>query len=731
METTTGSPIEGALVDLELGGTSKSTVTDAQGRFSFTGLASGSGELRIESTAFAGKNLSVSLQAGQRTDVGALSLEADLSVSEDLVVTAYATTAATKTDTPLARIPQSISVVPSQIVEEQATVRISDAATNASGVIRSFGLGGTNDSITVRGFPPDNIMRNGTPPRFFLGFEEPTNVERLEVIKGPNSALYGQGQLGGFVNLVTKQPSPQLRGSFGIGLGTEGFQKLNMDATGPLVEKAEYRAVAALEDTETFRDEVEVERLFIAPSLRLRPVSEFDLTLSTEISRQDATYDFGIPFVDGEVLDVDQGAFFGEPWSQIRSDVTRAAAVANWAFSSNWNLRTDFRFQENEEEDIFVLPSITDTTSQTGLLERRASFLFEPSETYDLYVNLFGTVETGSVRHNLMFGADVFRISSGFQFGFIDAPPAIPLTGLTTPASRPAIPDADDDTPRRSSRQNGYYFQDQIDVGDRWSFLLGGRWSEERGENLFRVANDEEFNPRLGAVFQPKPNLSFYASYSTSFQSNTAFGTTVDGELFDPLEGKQAEVGVKVDLLDRRLSLTSALYDLRRENVPAPDLANPGFSILVGEERSRGLEVDGVLRLQRRLRLSFAYSFADTEILRSNNANEGNRLANFPEHSGRAWLTYALPSDRLAGLGFNFGVRFMDSRPTDITNAVFLDSFTTFDAAVFLDRDRYRLALNIDNLTDEEYFRLGGPFGPSGIPGGPLEARATFTVRAW
>jgi iron complex outermembrane receptor protein len=727
----TGAPIAGAVVVVAYGRgqTQAEAVSDRDGRFSIEGLPAGSASLRVSMPGFRPATSVRDLAQGPN-DMGETGLLPGR--TEEVTVREYASAAGTKTDSALRDVPQSISLIPASLLEEQQPVRLTEAATNASGIAPAYGLGGTTESFAIRGFAPDfsfgGIYRNGIPLRFSGGFEEPMNLDRLEVMKGPASALYGQGQLAGFVNMVTKRPLPVRRNEISVGFDDHEYRKVAVDLTGPMnaSRTLQYRLVSALEDSGNFREFVDLGRYFVAPSVSWRPGPRTSLTLWAEIAHQDRDYDFGIPLVDNRPADIPRERNLSEPWSRVDYDANRFGYEFSQAVDpqSRWTLRSTLRHQDATDEDVFVLPSYT---ADPAVLNRAANFLFQPSRTTDLTIDTIGAVQTGSVRHSLLFGFDYYSVSSGFQF----APNTTTPINIYEPghgAPEPPLPEADEDTPRTESRSLGFYAQTQTDLSRSLKLLVGGRYSQEKGDAFFRIADDDAFTPRAGIVYQPNGSVSLYASYSTSFLSNSNSSRRFDGQAVEPQRGQQLEAGVKADLARGRLTLTVAAYRLEKQNVPIPDPAHPGFVLVEGEQGGPGFEVEVSARPRPGLSLSANFGFADATVIRSNNATEGKQLPNFPKASGRFWGSWTGSDGRWRGLGFGLGVTVKDEQYGDALNTFTLDGFAIADAAIFYDRPKWRLALNVKNIFDDEYFESGS-FLRTVIPGSPRTFLLSLSAR--
>jgi iron complex outermembrane receptor protein len=281
--------------------------------------------------------------------------------------------------------------------------------------------------------------------------------------------------------------------------------------------------------------------------------------------------------------------------------------------------------------------------------------------------------------------------------------------------------------------------QDQIALTDNLKVLLGGRFDVVNINNTFRQAesgvvtfesedeqHDEAFTPRVGIVFQPIEGLSFYGSYSESFTPNSA--TAADGTLLEAERGEQYEVGVKGDFLDGRLSATLAAFDITKSNVATTDPDNPDFSIPIGEQRSRGIELNVAGEIRQGWNIIASYAYIDAEISEDNDGQEGNRLFNVPENTFSLWTTYEIQSGNWQGLGFGLGLFFVSERPGDLANSFEVPSYLRTDVGVFYRRNNWRAALNIKNLFDIDYVESTGNDRSRITPGQPLTVIGSVSV---
>ncbi|MBF2007445.1 MAG: TonB-dependent siderophore receptor [Chlorogloeopsis fritschii C42_A2020_084] len=625
-------------------------------------------------------------------------------------------TTATKTDTPLRDIPQSIQVVPRQVIEDQKANRLGDALRNVSGVITTTGRAQEGDGVIIRGFGGpfgslDSFRRNGLKDGIGPSIlADPINIDRIEVLKGPASVLFGQGSPGGTVNIITKQPLPepfyQIEGT----IGNFDFYRGTLDFSGPLNEQRTvlYRLNAAAQTSGSFIDFFDEQRYFISPTLSFLFGDRTKLTLETEYQDTTSPGYFGLPAL-GTVIENPNGKiplsrFTGEPSeSDYNIRVFRVGYDFEHNFNDQWQIRNAFRASFRNFSGLQIGLSGVEDDNRTF-----NRFYFDNLEdfavkNYVLDTYTVGKFTTGNIQHQLVIGFDLSREQTRTDGIFGSLAPL----DLFNPVYGQPLGAGD---PLKSLQNNdalGIYLQDQITLADNLKFLIGGRFDIRSSKLEDEIAasvtfqQDEAFSPRLGIVYQPIPPISLYASYSRSFQQVT--GTTFDNRLFQPERGTQYEIGIKADLTDR-LSATLALYDLTRSNVLTSDPNNSLFSVQTGKQRSRGVELDISGEISPGWNIITGYAYTDARILEDNSFDVGNRLENAPEHSFNFWTTYQIQQGSLRGLGFGLGLFFVGERQGNLGNTFSLPSYLRTDASIFYKRDRFNAAINIKNLFDIDYF---------------------------
>jgi iron complex outermembrane receptor protein len=639
---------------------------------------------------------------------------------------------ATRTNTPLRDIPQSIQVVPQQVLQDQQVTRLSEALRNTPGVAR----GGITPRFTfvedtlIRGFDANYLVNGLSSLTDFAPIFEASNIERVEVLRGPSSVLYGRGFTGGIVNLVTKQPLSEPYSLLEFSAGSFNFYRGSVDFSGPLNDSRTvlYRFTGAAQTTESFFDFYDAQRYSLAPTLTWQISDRTKITFEANYAQATQPFDLGLPAV-GTILPNPNGKiprdrYVSEPSDQGQYEALTLGYDFQHRFSDNWEIRNAFRFVDLNIDRQAVFSLGLDPDGRT--LNRRFQSPNYGELVYNLDTYVVGKFNTGSIKHEIVAGVNFFRRDStlaGFNRN------AAPID-LFNPVYGQPLGDVIaryDNLTRTDSV--GFYLQDQIALTDNLKLLLGGRFditsqkSEDFLESTSSFQQDEAFSPRVGIVYQPIPALSFYGSYSRSFLP--VVGQTADGSLFEPEEGTQYEIGVKADLSDR-LAVTLAFYDLTRSNVETADLENPDFSIQTGEQQSQGIEFNIAGEILPGWDIIAGYAYTDAKITKDNNFAVGNRISNIPKHAFNIWTSYKLQEGELKGLGFGLGLFFVGDRPGDLDNSFEIPSYVRTDAAIFYTRDRFRAALNFRNIFNVDYFESAGNINRV-ILGEPFTVQGTIS----
>ncbi|MDZ8261518.1 TonB-dependent siderophore receptor [Nostoc sp. ChiQUE01b] len=637
---------------------------------------------------------------------------------------------ATRTDTPLRDIPQSIQVVPQQVIKDQQITRISDVVRNVSGVTPQGGYAGATDNYNIRGFTTYDNLRNGFAVQD--NFVNPTNIERVEVLKGPASVLYGQFEPGGVVNYITKQPLTEPYYSAEFTAGSFSTYRPSIDISGPLnLDKTLlYRLNAAYENFGSFIDFGNQKVLAIAPALSYKIGDATTLTLEYEYLKLDRTYYDGLP-PDPNIFKAPISRFLGEPGDRFSKETHSVFLNVNHRFSENIRLRSGFSVTVNNSEESEFRPNSIDADGHTVL--RR--FAAGPGyyQNYSLQNDLISNFSTGSIQHQVLVGLEWNKSIYGYDYlrGSVSLTPSIDLFNPVYGASPP--PEFDEAASRERYDRNtiAVYLQDQVTLLPSLKLLVGGRYDFVHRKNRVQTLDsfgrdpiddatvdrlyDDAFSPRVGIVYQPLPPISIYASYSRSF--NPSSSQTVDRTQLPPERGTQYEVGVKGELIKDRLSATFAAYDITKQNVATTDPGNSDYYIAIGEVKSRGLEFDLSGQILPGWNVIASYFINDAFVsVGDKNNPEGDSLVNAPGAGGSLWTTYEIQSGGMRGLGFGGGIFYTGDREATLPNTFKIPSYVRADATIFYKRDRWRVGLNFKNLFGTTYYDSQGYYLRPGAP---------------
>ncbi|HWB50400.1 MAG TPA: TonB-dependent siderophore receptor [Stellaceae bacterium] len=640
----------------------------------------------------------------------------------------------TKTDTPILETPQSISVVTPRQIEDQNVQNVAQAIRYMAGVTPAPSqFQDSFDTFYARGFISygDDMYLDGLRQlngEFADVRVEPYFLERIEVLKGPASVLYGQGFPGATINLVSKRPPTEPFHEIGIQYGSYNWHEAMFDLGGPLDADGQflYRLTGLARDTDTQVNFSEKERFSLAPALTWRPSGDTTLTILTNFQRDPkATPPDTLPAI-GTVLPNPNGRiptnFYGSDPSFTHFDRSQIALgyLFEHHFDDVWTVRQNFRYADLWQSQRFLY---TDTFEDDLRTLDRYSYVDDERVTgITLDNQIEAKFATGPVGHTALVGVD-------YQHNHVDqkAAPAVdvappidafnPVYNQTIPA--PAISYSDDG----KYWQTGLYFQDQLKL-DRWRLLLGGRQDWAGASDHDRIAevvtnqDDQAFTGRVGLVYLFDSGLAPYASYATSFRPQS--GTDFAGALFKPTTGEQYEVGLKYQPPGVNAFVTLAGYQLTEENELVSDPDHVGFSKQLGETRSRGVEVEGHASLAEGLNLITAYTYTDAIVTKSTDTDtaisgdtlpiQGKHIAAVPRHAASLWGDYTIQTGALRGLGFGGGVRYVGWSFGDDVNSYRVPSYTVFDAVVHYELAElspglkgWYAAVNATNLFDKTY----------------------------
>ncbi|MCY1275526.1 Ferrichrome outer membrane transporter/phage receptor [compost metagenome] len=616
---------------------------------------------------------------------------------------------ATRTDTDIRDIPQAISVVPAQVLEDLDITRLDRALDFAGGVSRQNNFGGlTFLSYSIRGFTTGELYKNGFAiNRGSYSSPDASGIERIEVLKGPAASLYGRGDPGGTVNIVSKKPQPESFSRIKASAGSWDRYRTSLDLNSPLDDEGRVlsRINLATEDNGSFRDHAGNQRLVVSPSLTWQLDADTRLLLETELIRHDSVFDRGIPAVDNQLGSVKRSTFLGEPNDgDIRNRNQMLQASLEHLLNDNWKLRLANHYAQGHLQG-----DASETSrligSQVSRFYRQRDFEWNDSITQ---LELHGLFDLGGWQHQTLAGLEYenYRNSQKYPQSLASLDYGLDIYNPVYGKPKPALVNPNDFFEQVQS--HALNLQDQIDFGGGWKGLLGARFDHFEQTALNRttaVRNRQDKDSlalRAGLLYQLTPEIGLFANTSTSAKPNAI---SSQGSVFEPEQGLGKEAGLKLDLLDGRLGATVALFHIDKENVLTADPANPGQNIAAGRARSQGLDLQFSGQLSEALRIIGAYAYIDAEVTRDNVLPEGSRLLGVPEHSGSLMAVYEIQDGRLRGSDFGAAFNYVGDRSGQAGSQFELPAYATLDLlAHYKASERVSIGLNLNNLFDRKYY---------------------------
>lgn len=671
-------------------------------------------------------------------------------VIDTVIVNAYRvttqTSGATKTDTPIAETAKSVSVIAREELDARGVANLNEAMRYVAGVsMESTGIDNRVDDFRIRGFDAGSWGNNVT----LDGMRAPQggqwnrtmfdnwNLERVEVLKGPSAVMYGQMAPGGLVNQVSKTPAPHLEQTLRAGMDGHGQYNAAFDVgVGSEDNRHLFRLVGLYRDGDTQIDHTSQEHWFIAPSYTFQVADSTRLTVLGLYQQDDggSTYQF-LP-MDGTLVPtafgrMDNDTFIGEPgWNTWDRDIWTAGWLLEHDFNEHWSLGQSGR--RTHVDSLFQTVVTSGPLQGDGRTQaRRATWGVGDSDGDTLDTRLTGKLATGALAHTLLFGVDWQKADWDGARGAMANPASI---DIFQPVYTNYVPVTNAITYFGGvNKQTGAYLQDQITL-DKWRFTLGGRYDWTDDDTWTRSYNaitglygslvpthvkNEAFSGNAGVLFVADNGLSPYVSYAESFQpSGTGTNMSFTETPFDPVTGKQFEVGVKYQPASFDGLFTVAAYDLRQQDIVTSD-PNPAHNtcgttgtgqcqVQDGEGRVRGLELEGRITPLDGFSVIGAAAWMDSEVTRSNNGYAGNQLQMVPDWTAALWGDYTFDAGILNGLSIAAGVRYNGESYGDSANLYLIPSYTLWDAALRFDMSRISnsrllLSLNVSNITDKTY----------------------------
>lgn len=628
--------------------------------------------------------------------------------------------AATKTDTPFMETPQSISRVDREDMEKKGAQTVQRAANYTPGVYTNqIGASNRYDYLLLRGFSSgsvNNTFLNGLKVMSDDGsyssmVVDPYFLDSIEIVRGPASVLYGRASPGGLVEMNSKLPQFRSAGEIELGIGNNNQRRAAFDVTGPVGEggRVAYRLTGLATKADTQFGPVEEERYAIAPSLTWDISADTSLTILSYLQQDpEGGYHSGLPY-EGTVeprngVEIGNNFFEGEPGHEKFERTQRQLGYQlDHYFNDDWSFQQNARYLSSdvELEQVYAYGWASPTE-----LNRLYSGGDENLDAWTIDNRIQGHVETGAVEHTVLLGVDHQQRENDVVWDYGTVAPL----DVTDPQYGNPVSIYLTDRRRRELQQTGVYVQDQMQI-DNWHLMAGVRndWVDIDNTNKATGTSSEldetETSGRAGLLYRFDMGVSPYASYSTSFSPNST--TDQNGDLLEPTEGEQVEVGVKYQPIGTQDRYSLAVFDITQENVSTKK-ASETFYRAVGEIESQGIELSAESRLTDNLRVEADYTYTEVTYAKTEDRTQGNAANQVPEDQANVWMSYAFDEGALSGVDAGLGVRHYADIQADAQNTRKVPDYTLLDATIGYDLARigypgFRMRLNVNNLTDEDY----------------------------
>ncbi len=681
------------------------------------------------------------------------------------------TTTATKTDTPIMETPMSVKVIPQQVLRDQQAVRIDKALENVSGVYQQPSSLGDISFFSIRGFGGYDgnssfLYRNGVRASYAgadASFPDMANIERVEVLKGPASILYGRVEPGGMVNLVTKQPLDTPYFSLQQQVGSYDFYRTSADATGPITKNGAlaYRLNVAYENKGSFQDFASSNRVFVAPVIRWNISDKTTASLWLDYTKANDSILDTIPALGNRPASIPRSRSFGDPNNgQMQTEEQRFGFNWTHAFSNNWKFRHVFDARRNEN-------NLTPNLGNNGIVDQAnctpqdcpvarygQAFRGQPrhSEGYFNSLDLTGHFDTLGLKHTLLIGGDywhtTFNATGNELVTFYNG--EISNIDLYNPKYN-GIPYSLFQTapgynqPNSSQDWAGVYAQDQIKLPYNFHLLGGLRYDNASSStDALGVASqhDHRVSPRVALLWQPISELSLYSNYVENF--GAAGAQSASGGYLPPQTAQQWEVGAKTEVFDGKLTGSLAWFDITKQNVGVPDpnnlgMARLGYMVPIGQVHNQGLEFDVAGEIIAGWKMIGSYAYIQSIITKDSalngpsdsngdptltTGNTGHHFFGVPTNGASLWNTYDFQNKLMHGLKLGAGVVVRGQQQANNENTVQLPGYALVNLLASyqwkISSSKFTAQLNVDNLLDKTYYAAqgfgGGTAGFAGMP---------------
>jgi iron complex outermembrane receptor protein len=702
------------------------TISNEDGAFEFNRVKTNTYTLQVSLTGYEILEQEVTVT---ENETATLNLQLKVSNKElrEVVISSRKSILSKKTDyvarMPISNLenPQVYTVIHKELLQEQVVVNIENAIRNTPGAVPiSYPSGGIG--ISFRGFTTGVNARNGMETVSGRSSVDLSNVERIEIMKGPSGTLFGSSvsSFGGVVNLVTKKPFGATATEVSYTAGSFGLNRLTADVNTPLNKDKTvlFRINVAVNKEKSFLDYGFNNALAIAPSLTFKASDKLTFNIDAELynvnntRRTYNTYTIASGLTNPGELKIDYKKSMFHDDNDAKSSATKIFAEAEYEISENWKSTTLFSFVGEDVERSYQSYAVWSSPTQVA---RRVGLWGPIYNNYtNIQENINGQFSTGSIKHKFLTGVNYRLYSSNFSGGSTFTLDNIDVTTNFTPIRRKAV-DAGlalTTSPVADQKTLSIYACDVINFTDRFSTMLSLRVDNFERE---KVGTTEGYHqtalaPKLGLVYEVvKDQVSVFANYMNGFQNMQPVTQPDASQLvLDPIYAVQYEGGIKAEAFNNKLSATASYYNITIDNATRTDSNN--FTVQDGKQVSKGVDFEFIAKPINGLNIIAGYAYNDNRIVKtseSNKAIEGNKATGAPENVANFWTTYTL-QNKLKGFGAGFGVNYVDKNYFTADNTFYMPSYTIYNATVFYEQPTWRVGVKLNNITNKKYWDFWG-----------------------
>lgn len=632
---------------------------------------------------------------------------------------------ATKTDTPLKEVPQSVQIVNKEIIQDTNSVTLSDTLVYVSGTSYQNNFGGMWDNFSIRGFSGHentgmSLLKNGfSDNRGYNAPRDTANIESIEFLKGPSGALYGNSEPGGTINIVTKQPKFDPEYSIESSLGSENFYRVSSDLTGPINESLAFRLNVAKEKKDSFRDYIKSDRTVIAPSLLWSISDNSFLTYFGEYIEQKAPLDRGIIAINGNKNAISNKTFFGNPndGDMKLENYTHQLKLEHY-FSDSWSGNAGIAYKNNSLKGTAseVRPFLNVTTDSVLLRTRYRDY---NSNDLAFQGDIKNVSTFADIKNTLLLGTELYKFEADTKMNNLNN--SVRISNIySNPTYTTLLTGRGNLITDRNEEQKSLalFAQDEIEIGN-FRFLTGVRYDKIEMDTINNLnkktltQNDYAVSPRVGVTYILNPEWALYATSGKSFRPNS--GVDINGNTFEAEEGISLETGIKFESLDKKIGATLAVYQINKNNVLTGTDPNGTYSVAAGEVESKGVEFDINGKITDNIKINLNYAYTNAEVTKDEGGVidyltgsivnlKGKSLSNVPMHSGGLLAMWEDNISIDSSYGLGAGISYVGKREGNYINSFDLSSYTTTKLISYWKMDKnITFKLNIDNLFDKEY----------------------------